>query len=422
MKKIISLLLALSVLSVTAVTGYAEENIEDDITEYLSEIFSEDDSVSTQPDETETETTTADNRDPITTPGGYYKGDINLDGYITASDSRTILRFTSKQLLLSEQQCVLADINSNKAVNAQDARLTLRMAAKLDPIKKCDDAASANPDKFLANYDYRKNYTPYLSGFSTNITDESVFSKIRALEDYCYNLGRVATFYYTDVNEEYYISYNSTRIYRTQCTIKAPYIKSMLDYMEANNISLDKVLYLQSNQKWSGHYLSSFRTGTGFTIREIMYYAIRNSDNTAYQMLFDYFGPGVLNRNAEKVGSILRLDTYIFGETSASDMAKLYIDIYNYDGIFKDEFFGNLANSYTTPLIGRGIPDEVTILRKSGSGGNATIGYHDCAIVLTDKPYVLTIYTSINMDRYYDKLPFQRIAEMTYAINQAMNY
>ena len=416
MKKFISIVLVITTLLVTGITGYAEDISTDAVTEYVSEIFSEE-----VTETTTAETTTIPFR-PATTPGGYYKGDINLDGYITAADGRNVLKFSAQQILFSEQQCVLADINNNKAVNAQDARLTLRMAAKLELPVPCTDAANADPEKFMAKYDFRTTYKPYLSGFETNITDETVFSKIRALEDYCYNsLGRVATFYYTDVNEEYYISYNSSRVYRTQCTIKAPYVKAMLDYMEENNIPLTRVLYLQSHQKWKGHYLSGFRTGTGFTIDELMYYAIRNSDNTAYQMLFDYFGPEVLNRNSEKIGSTLRLGSYIFGETSAADMAKHYLDIYHYNGKYKKDFEEDLIYTNCSPMIRRGIPDNVVIYRKLGSGGDATIGYHDCAVVFTNDPYVLVIYTSLNTDRNYDKMPFQRIAEMTYGINIAMN-
>ena len=369
----------------------------------------------------DTETTTEKKEKPNKLPAGeFYIGDINNDGYITAADSRLVLKFSSRQTLFTERQCIIADANFNKAVNAQDARLILRIAAKLDKTKKCPLAASADPSLFLAKYDERKFYTPSVKGFSTNITNEKVFSQIKALENYCKQLGNVGTFYFTDVNNEFFIQYNSDRVYRTQCTVKAPYVKSMLDYMEKNNIPLTTKIYLKSGQKWNGHYLSNFKIGTGFTVGELMYYAIRNSDNTAYQMLFDHFGTSHFNENANKIGSSLRLNSYIFGETSASNMAKHYIDIYNYNGKHKDVFFEHLSNSNTSPLIRNGIPKEITVMRKSGSGGNATTGYHDCAIVMTERPFILVIYTSVNKDRNYDKTPFRKIAEMVYDINKSL--
>ncbi len=417
MKRLISILLITTIFFSTffCISSYAasEDEISTDISETISEIFSE----------LETETLPGSNKDPIKLPTeDLYYGDINTDGLITAADARIVLQFCAKTKLLTRRQCILADINANKAVNAQDARIILRIAAKIDKTKLCPDATNTSDMEFLVKYDERKFYKPYLKGFTTNITDEAVFKQIKTLEDYCAKLSKVVTFYFTDVNNEYYIQYNSDKVYRTQCTVKAPYVKSMLDYIESKNIPLSKVIYLKSNQKWNGHYLSNFRTGTGFTISELMYYALRNSDNTAYQMLFDYFGPEILNKNAEKVGAKLRLSTYMFGETSAQDMAKLYLDIYKYNGKYKNEFFTNLKNSNTSPLIKNGIPNGVQMLRKSGSGGNATIGYHDAAVVLTEKPYVLIIYTSINFDRYYDRVPFRRIAEMTYDINTTCGY
>ena len=167
MKNIISFLLALTVIGSTMITGYAQEDASETLTEYISEVFSE----------TETETTTIKPATPVTTPGGFYKADVNLDGYINASDCRIILRFSAQMQLLSEQQCIIADINSNNAVNAQDARLALRMAAKIDSIIPDNEAHKADPEKYLSKYDNRKMYTPYLSGFKTNITDESVLIK-----------------------------------------------------------------------------------------------------------------------------------------------------------------------------------------------------------------------------------------------------
>ncbi len=448
MKKIIAILLsAILFISTFIVVSAEPEDANEILSDKLSEVFSELESSSaeestTKEPETTTKTpetttkkpetttkqpetttkapeTTTIKKNPTKLPDGYYKGDVNKDGFITASDARTVLKFSAKQIKLTEQQCVIADVNSNKTVNAQDARLTLRMAAKLDKIIACPDAENASTTKYYDSYGNNATYKPYLSGFSTNITDESLFPLIKELENLCSNYGKVVTFYFTDVKEEYYIQYNSNYIFRTQCTVKAPFIKSILVYMEENNISLDKVLYLQSSQKnrWSGHYLASFKAGTAFTIGDLLYYAIRNSDNVAYQMLFDYFGTDIFNKNAEKIGGSLRLGSYIFGETTARDMTRFFLDIYRYNGKFKKEFFGHLANSNTSPLIRNGIPSNVTVMRKSGSGGNATVGYHDCAIIMTDVPYVLVIYTSVNTNRYYDKTPFTNIANLTYKIN-----
>lgn len=435
MKKVIALGLSVILfISSFIIVGAETDDTEKVLTEKITEVFS--DIGTTIPETTtkKTETTKAPEsttkesetttkaKNPTKLPSGYYKGDVNKDGFITASDARTVLKFSAKQVKLTEQQCVISDINSNKTVNAQDARLTLRMAAKLDKIIPCPEAKNASTTKYLDKYGNNGIYKPSLSGFSTNIADESVYPIIKELENFCSRYRNSVTFYFTDVNEEYYIQYNSNRVFRTQCTVKAPFVKSMLVYMEENNISLDKVLYLKSSQRnrWPGHYLGSYSAGTAFTIRDILYYCIRNSDNVAYQMLFDYFGTDIFNKNAEKLDADLRLGSYIFGETSASDMTKFFLDIYRYDGKYSKEFRTHLANSNTSPLIRNGIPNSVQIMRKSGSGGSQTIGYHDCAIVMTETPYVLVIYTSVNKTNNYDKSPFYYIANYTYKIQNKL--
>ncbi len=347
-------------------------------------------------------------------------GDVNQDGTVTAADARLVLQFSAKLTTFSIRQCVIADCNKNKTVNAADARTVLRIGAKLE--KTSEYKGNDSETEIVTQYSNPTPYKATLSGFSTNIMEPAVFDKISKLEKYCAALGQTATFYYTDVNRQYYIKYNSSRVYRTQCTIKAPYVKSILQYMEDKNISLNTLLYLKSSQKWSGHYMSNFASGTAFTIRQVIYYAIRYSDNTAYQMLFDYFGNEIFNANCKKVGSSLRLGSYIFGETSAEDMAKLFLDIYNYNGKYRDILFEDMENNTSRNRIAAGVPKGTRVLNKIGSGGSATVGYHDCAIIFTEMPCILIIYTSFNRDRWYDNLPFRRIAEHVIGINKVLEY
>lgn len=63
-------------------------------------------------------------------------GDFDLNGQVTASDARSILRIAAK--LDNETdglKLVAADINSDGKINASDARNALRLAAKIDNIE-----------------------------------------------------------------------------------------------------------------------------------------------------------------------------------------------------------------------------------------------------------------------------------------------
>ena len=62
----------------------------------------------------------------------FLTGDVNTDKVITADDARLILRTAVKLETLTEQQFKIADINDDGQITANDARLVLRMSVNLE--------------------------------------------------------------------------------------------------------------------------------------------------------------------------------------------------------------------------------------------------------------------------------------------------
>ncbi|MBQ9879894.1 MAG: dockerin type I repeat-containing protein [Clostridia bacterium] len=80
----------------------------------------------------------------------YNIGDIDMNGSVDAVDARIVLRAAAKLDTLTAFESLLADVDQSGAVDATDARLVLRFAAKLDPmpdIKYIDpaDVTTAEP-------------------------------------------------------------------------------------------------------------------------------------------------------------------------------------------------------------------------------------------------------------------------------------
>ncbi len=73
-----------------------------------------------------------------------YYGDVDLDGKVTASDARKVLRHSAKIETLADSVFTIADVNLDKNVNASDARLILRMGARLDALKEIETDSSEN--------------------------------------------------------------------------------------------------------------------------------------------------------------------------------------------------------------------------------------------------------------------------------------
>lgn len=61
-------------------------------------------------------------------------GDVNGDGKVNASDARIALRAAAKLEVLTDEQIIAADVNFDGSVKANDARIILRVAAKLETL------------------------------------------------------------------------------------------------------------------------------------------------------------------------------------------------------------------------------------------------------------------------------------------------
>lgn len=65
----------------------------------------------------------------------YAMGDVNGDGKITAADARLVLRVSAKLDKLSQEAMAVADATKDNKITAADARLILRVSAKLEKFK-----------------------------------------------------------------------------------------------------------------------------------------------------------------------------------------------------------------------------------------------------------------------------------------------
>lgn len=230
-----------------------------------------------------------------------------------------------------------------------------------------------------------------LSGF-TKVTSPSDF------KDYLTELNNILSsftnkigFSYENMDTGASISFNSSEKFATCSTIKAPFVKSLL----ANNINLDDKI--TKTVSWSGDdgLISKEPMGKVFTARELIKYTIQRSDNTAYYNLKEHYGYNAFNTNQYKIGSNYYLgDSYIFTYASSNDMLQSYKDIYNYA---KSSERGKwliklLQKTDLNTQIGAELGDKYKVAQKYGTDKQEN-QYHDCAIVYSKSPYVLTIMT-----------------------------
>lgn len=79
---------------------------------------------------------------PFVLAEGGMMGDVDLNGKVDAVDARILLRAAAKLDDLAEDRAIYADVTSDNAINAEDARLVLRAGAKLEPDNALTDYTS----------------------------------------------------------------------------------------------------------------------------------------------------------------------------------------------------------------------------------------------------------------------------------------
>ena len=70
--------------------------------------------------------------EPSTEKKQYKKGDLNNDGRITSADARIALRIAAKLQTANEMQLIAGNVNGDDKITASDARIILRVAAQLE--------------------------------------------------------------------------------------------------------------------------------------------------------------------------------------------------------------------------------------------------------------------------------------------------
>lgn len=189
--------------------------------------------------------------------------------------------------------------------------------------------------------------------------------------------------------------YNSDYVYKAGSLTRAPYVK----YLLSTDISLDDTLTLTEKQKNAGG--SKFKNSTvgdSFLLRDVFEYTIKDSDSTAFKMLYDNFGFSGFNKYAATLGvNTIMSGSDIYGNITASETCSFFEDIY-YSFKQNDKcvvLVSSMVNATYDYLIPSGI-QNVDIAHKFGYMSGSYKVLHDAGIVYTNEPYILVILTDFN--------------------------
>ncbi|MBI2070755.1 MAG: serine hydrolase [Elusimicrobia bacterium] len=238
--------------------------------------------------------------------------------------------------------------------------------------------------------------------------------------------GRVGV-YLKDLNSDRIWSHQPDQLMPSASLIKVPIMAAVLKKVEEGEISLEENLTVTRKTRAGGSgRLKWARAGSKFTVAELLYYLITESDNTAMRLLIarlglDYFQNafselGLLATNIENEGLKLSSRPVLKENyTTAREMAELLEKIYEGQLVTKEssgimlELMKHLKHR---ERLARTLPSGWQIAHKTGLLRRAC---HDAGIVFSPSgDYVLVVLTWKGPDYRTAKRYISYLGQVTY--------
>jgi beta-lactamase class A len=227
--------------------------------------------------------------------------------------------------------------------------------------------------------------------------------RIAAIIDKYKNAGDAinASVYIRDYTHNEWTSVNDNERFDPGSLFKVPVLIAILKQCELNPGFLDKSIKYDQRVdagKNVAFVSKTIQVGQTYTVKELLTYMIKYSDNNATILLEKYMDSKILQKLFSDIGldvPNVYASQYLFNTKEYSYFMR---SIYNasYLTIDDSEYAGELLSQCEfKDGITKGLPASVKIAHKFGESGNQTEKQlHESAIVYLDhKPYLLTIMT-----------------------------
>ncbi len=202
------------------------------------------------------------------------------------------------------------------------------------------------------------------------------------------NYGRNNSFYIVSLEDGMSVGYNVDSKYETASSIKAPYALYIYEEIAKGNIDQNQEIIYESKHYNKGTgVVKNSDFGTPFTVKDLVYYSLTESDNVAHIMLHKTFGVKGYNQLLKNLGT---KDLYLtssnpWGFTSPRSAALVWQEIYNFslreaEGItFLNILSGGKYNYF------REVMPSIPSASKAGFANKDVV---QTGIVFGDHPYI----------------------------------
>ena len=215
---------------------------------------------------------------------------------------------------------------------------------------------------------------------STTNTDFKISNELtNEIYNLIHSYGASASFYIVSLDDGMTIGYNVDRKFETASSIKAPYALYLYHEVAKGNIDL--------NQNPGTGVVKRSPFGTEYTIKDLIYYSLYESDNIAYEILHGNFGVKGYNEMLRNLGTkeLYLTASNPWGYTSCRSAALIWQDIYNFS--ITDSEGIELLNILSTGKYNyyKEVMPEIESASKTGFAKKDVV---ETGIVFDDHPYI----------------------------------
>lgn len=224
--------------------------------------------------------------------------------------------------------------------------------------------------------------------------------KLKEIYNLFKDTGYTLSFAYEDIYSGLHISYNENQLFFSASAIKTPVALFLYKQAEEGNINLNTYMEYTPNFFVEGSGSLQYREfGTQYTLKDLTYKTIVESDNIAYQMISSASDPLGVQKYWKEKGADNFWNYSIWGNISAHDGVIYMKDLYEYS-LNNTELSNELLNYFYNS-----VSPQITSFKNNKiahkSGWRAEI-IHDTAVIYDEYPYVVAIMTNMGFGNYQD--------------------
>ena len=256
----------------------------------------------------------------------------------------------------------------------------------------------------------------------TNIQDNKIKRKIYYLNKLLLHQKEKVSYVYKNLKTGDMFSFNKDVCFYSVSAVKFLVCLYIYEQSENNSDLLEtKLQLLPDDFKGGSGVLKDMPDKNEYTVRELVYYTLKESDNTAYIKLVNFVTAEVLKKYGLSLGAEHTLEGKdFFGIVNGSDMLIYLTHLYDYLNT-NTELSHELKSIMANPTYQIIKPSSIgynLFVRKYGS---FDIACHEVGIVYDENPYILIILTQKNRLKNKEKY-MNKVAKKITKIHKMISY